>query len=101
MGGCDIAQVNIHSHLGLVFQNNISWNSHVLSIYEKASKRLKSFKINRSTLDCLYKSLIRPIMEYGILYAWDYNCTVGNSDMLECVQYKSTKVVAAWGHSRY
>jgi hypothetical protein len=32
-------------------------------------------------------------MEYGILYAWDYNCTVANSDLLECVQYESTKVV--------
>ena len=49
MGGCDIAEVNIHSHLGLVFQNNISWNSHVLSIYEKASKRLNLLK----SLKCL------------------------------------------------
>ena len=89
MGGCDIAEVNIHTHLGLVFQNNISWNSHVFSMYEKASKRLNllkslRFKINRSTLACLYKSLIRPIMEYGDLI-WD-NCTVSNSDLLESVQ---------------
>jgi hypothetical protein len=41
MGRCDIAEVNIHTHLDLVFQNNVSWNSYVLSIYEKASKRLK------------------------------------------------------------
>jgi hypothetical protein len=73
MGGCDIAEVNIHTHLGPVFQNNISWNSHVLiHIYEKATKRLNllkslRFKINRSTLACLYKSSIRPIMEYGDL----------------------------------
>ena len=96
MGGCDIEEVNIHTHLGLVFQNNISWNSHVFSMYEKASKRLNllkslRFKINRSTLACLYKSLIRPIMEYGDLI-WD-NCTVSNSDLLESVQYESAKVV--------
>jgi hypothetical protein len=95
MGGCDIAEVNIHTHLGLVFQNNISWNSHVFSMYEKASKRLNllkslRFKMNRSTLACLYKSLIRPIMEYGDLI-WD-NCTVSNlSDLLESVQYESAK----------
>ena len=97
MGGCDIAEVNIHTHLGLVLQNNMSWNSHIFSIYEKASKRLdllKSlrFKINRSTFACLYKSLIRPIMEYGDLI-WPDNCTVGNSELLECVQYESAKVV--------
>jgi hypothetical protein len=44
MGGCDITEVNIHTHLGLVFQNNISWNSHVFYIYEKASKRINLLK---------------------------------------------------------
>ncbi len=96
MGGCDIEEVDTYTHLGLTFQNNMSWNSHILSIYEKATKRLNllkslRFKINRLTLVCLYKSLIRPIMEYGDLI-WD-NCTVGNSELLESVQYESAKVV--------
>jgi hypothetical protein len=73
----------------------MSWNSHIFSIYEKASKRLhllKSlrFKIDMSTLICLYKSLIRPIVEYGDII-WD-NCTAGNSELLESVQYESAKV---------
>ena len=74
MGGCDITEVNIHTHLGLVLKNNMSWNSNIFSIHEKASKRLNllkslKFKINRSTLACLCKSLIRPFMEilYGII----------------------------------
>ncbi len=96
MGGCDIEEVDTYTHLGLTFKNNMSWNSHILSIYEKATKRLNllkslRFKINRLTLVCLYKSLIRPIMEYGDLI-WD-NCTVGNSELLESVQYESAKVV--------
>jgi hypothetical protein len=43
------------------------------------------FKIDKSTLACLYKSFIRPIMEYGDII-WD-NCTAGNSELLESVQY--------------
>jgi hypothetical protein len=49
------------------------------------------FKIDKSTLACLYKSFIRPIMEYGDII-WD-NCTAGNSELLESVQYQSARVV--------
>jgi hypothetical protein len=71
--GVDIEEVSSHTHLGLTFQNKMSWNKHVLEIYEKASKRLnvmKSFKfhLDRSTLRCLYTSLIRPQMDMLILF---------------------------------
>ena len=86
----------MHIHLGLTFQSNMSWNNHILSVYEKASQRLNmlkplKFKIDKSTLACLYKSFIRPIMEYGDII-WD-NCTAGNSELLESVQYQSARVV--------
>ena len=89
--GVDIEEVSSYTHLGLTFQNNMSWNKHVLEIYKKASKRLnvmKSFKfhLDRSTLRCLYTSLIRPQMEYADI-VWD-NCTSRNSDLLESVQYE-------------
>ena len=74
----------------------MSWKSHILRIYEKANRRLNilkslKFKINRSTLICLYKSLIRPLMEYGDVI-WD-NCSEGESQLLESVQYESARVV--------
>jgi hypothetical protein len=53
-------------------------------------KSLK-FRIERSTLACLYKSLIRPTMEYANVF-W-HNCTLGNSHLLESVQYEAAKVV--------
>ena len=84
-----VQQVVSHTHLGLTFQSNMSWNNHILSVYEKASQRLNmlkplKFKIDKSTLDCLYKSFILPIMEYGDII-WD-DCTAGNSELLESVQ---------------
>ena len=68
----------------------------MLGIYENASKRLnvmKSFKfhLDRSTLRCLYTSLIRPQMEYADI-VWD-NCTSGNSNLLESVQYDAAKII--------
>ena len=75
-------------HLGVT--SNLSWKAHIIKVYEKACKRLNllkglKFKINRETLNRLYKSLIRPLMKY-VDVLWD-GCTDGGSDFLEFVQY--------------
>jgi hypothetical protein len=44
LSGVDIEEVSSHTRLGLTFQNNMSWNKHVLGIYENASKRLNVMK---------------------------------------------------------
>ena len=67
-----------------------------MNIYENVSKRLNllkgfKFKINRDTLAKLYKSVIRPLMEYADV-VWD-GCSESVSDLLESVQYESAKVV--------
>ena len=64
-----IEEVDKHIQLGLILQSNMSWRCHIQYIFEKASKRLNilkllKYKLNGSTLVCLYKSLIRPLMEY-------------------------------------
>ena len=48
--------------------------------YGRSGKQPLRFNINRSTLACLYKSLIRPIMEYGDII-WD-NCTVESAKVV-------------------
>ena len=62
-----IEEVDKHIQLGLFLQSNMSWRCHIQYIFEKASKRLNilkllKYKLNRSTLVCLYKSLIRPLI---------------------------------------
>jgi hypothetical protein len=49
------------------------------------------YKLNRETLNTLYKSLVRPMMEYADVL-WD-GCMDGESDLIEFVQYESAKVV--------
>ena len=54
---------------------------------------LKGLKyiVHRETLNRLYKSLIRPLMENGDVL-WD-GCTDGEGDLLEFVQYEAAKIV--------
>jgi len=51
------------------------------------------YKLNHSTLIILYKSLIRPIMEYADVI-WDAcGCNEVDSELLEGIQYESARVV--------
>ena len=88
-----INEVSIHKHF---MSCNLSWRPHILSIYEKASKMLNflkgiQFKVSRDTLMKLYKSLIRPIMEYADVI-WD-GCNEDDSELIESVQYETARMV--------
>jgi len=70
-----IDEVSRHTHLGVTLSHDLSWRPHLLEVYEKACKKLTllkglKFKVNRNTLSLLYKSLIRPVMEYADVL-WD------------------------------
>ena len=85
-----------HTHLGLTLQSSMSWRNHILQVYEKASKRLNMlkfviYKLDRSILTSLYKSLIRPLMEYGDVI-WN-NCYDCDSTLLDRVQYEAARLV--------
>ena len=50
--------------------SNLTLRAHIFSVYQKAGKRLNmltaiSYKVNRDTLRKLYKSVIRPVVEYA------------------------------------
>jgi len=64
-----------HKHLGITISQNGKWNEHIQSIVSKACSRLNLlrkllFTIDRKSLQILYFSLVRPIMEYGDI-VWD------------------------------
>ena len=85
-----------HTHLGLTLQSSMSWRKHIVQVFEKASKRLNmlkfvTFKVDRPILTSLYKSLIRPLMEYGDVI-WN-NCYDCDSALLDGVQYEAAKLV--------
>ena len=91
-----LREVTSHTHLGLTLLSNLSWSQHIFGMHKKASKKLNvlksmKYRLDRSTLISLYKSLIRPVMEYADVI-WD-GCSEYESNILEGIQYEAARVV--------
>lgn len=85
-----------HKHLGLEFNNKLNWRDHITTIATKANRKLDNlkrlrFKLDRKTLEVLYKSFIRPTIEYANI-VWD-NCDDECKLMLEKVQLDAARIV--------
>ena len=84
-----------HKHLGVILQSDGKWREHIHQITRKASKRLdilRSFRhtMDRKSLEKLYISYVRPILEYSSS-VWA-NCTMGERDTLEKVQREAMRI---------
>ena len=88
--------VDHHKHLGITLSQNGSWHAHTSNLISSASKILGSmkalkFKLKRDTLNQIYFSYLRPILEYASV-VWD-NCTIFEKESLEKIQYEAARVV--------
>jgi hypothetical protein len=96
MDGSIINDVNEHKHLGITLQSDLNWQAHINSICKKANKRIDilsclKYRLDRRSLETIYISYIRPILEYGS-NIWD-NCTKGQSDQIESIQKRAARIV--------
>ena len=88
--------VDHHKHLGLTFSFNGKWHEHINAILSSAAKilgmmrRLK-FTLNRKSLNQIYLSFLRPLMEYASS-VWD-SCTVYEKDSLKKLQNEAARIV--------
>ncbi len=93
------AQLNFvhhHKHLGLTLSDNGSWHEHISNIISSASKvlgsmRMLKFKLKRNTLNQIYISYLRPIIEYASI-VWD-NCANYEKEALDRIQYDAARIV--------
>ena len=96
MNGINIDDRSSHKHLGLTFNNNLSWSPHIDDICGRVSKKLDvlrglAWTLDRKTLEILYKSYIRSIIEYGnIIYA---DCCQSDSQKLELLQKQAIRII--------
>ena len=65
-------------HFDVTVTYNLSWRAHVLNIHQKTPKKLNmlkpmKFKLQRRTLEVLYKSVVRSCLEYADI-GWDGCC---------------------------
>ena len=87
--GIQIKQVSTHKHLEINLSENMQWTYHIDSIVKKANKKLgqlrrNAFKLKTRQKIDIYKSMIRPILEYGAVL-FD-NCSVNDSLKLDRCQ---------------
>ena len=91
-----IKMVLQHDHLGVTLTQNLLWRPQVLKIHQKASKKLNmlkplKLKLQRKTLEILYKSLVRSCLEYADI-VWDV-CCEADRDLLESLQFEAARLV--------
>ena len=91
------------SKLGLKASNNsvtitsdLKWNSHIRNVSSKANRTLGFLRRNlfscpQDVKEAAYKSMVRPILEYGST-VWDPHCN-GLNDELENVQKCAARFV--------
>lgn len=105
LAGTPLVEVSHHTHLGLTFSNDLNWTTHIKSVVSKASQRVAIMKrlkytLSRSTLERLYITLVRPILEYGSVI-FDA-CTQADAQLMETVQYEAARICtgAIWNTNR-
>ena len=90
--GEQLSVVSSFKDLGVYYNTNGSFNSHITNIISKAKKSLGFINRNSTlfrlpnTYRTLYMSLVRPILEYASPVWSPY--TQGNIDDLETIQHK-------------
>ena len=91
-----VKEVPEHKHLGLTFTKDLTWHSHINEIIEKATRRIDILrglknKLDRRSLQTIYFSFIRPILEYSSIVFC--NITDYDSDKLESIQLDAARIV--------
>ena len=99
MNGQPISEVNSHKHLGIILSNDCTWHAHFELIKAKAWSRINvmrklKFQLDRKSLQIIYFSFIRPLLEYGDVDS--PLCACGsiedtNHYLFNCVQYNDIR----------
>jgi hypothetical protein len=93
-----IARVKHHKHLGVYLSDNLSWKKHVEETAKKANRclgilRPLKFILDRASLETLYNSFIRPILEYADIL-WEAPDEHRHGlDILDSVQTEAARLV--------
>ena len=91
-----IQETNCHKHLGINLSKDCSWSEHIEYITKIAWQRLNmlrllKFKLKRSSLEKIYNSFVRPLMEYRDS-VWD-NCNNDESNKLESIHTEAARII--------
>ena len=91
--------VENHKHLGVTISSNNKWSKHKDSIINSASKQISylrklKFQLPKRTLNKLYCTYIRPLLEYAS-EVWG-GCNLSDTNRLEQAQLNATRIVTGF-----
>ena len=94
--GSPVSQVSSHKHLGIVFNDLLSWSDHTSYLVKKMSQRIGFLSRLRSilpplTIRHLYITCIRPLADYSCV-AWS-GIGKGDAGRLEKVQRRAARLI--------
>ena len=89
-------EVSKHKHLGLVLNEKLKWTDHIDYILDSVKKitdvfRYLKYKLDRKTLETIYKTYVRPKLEYGSIIFDD--CSLFDKNRLENIQLTFARIV--------
>ncbi len=95
MGNAPLGSTSSVQYLGITISSNLTWNSHINAIVSRANRLLGFIRAvaggaSTKAFFTLYKSLVLPILEYGIP-CWGAN-TVSQQQQIERVQRTATRI---------
>ena len=93
MNNSELQKVDNHKHLVVIFSNNGFWHDHVDHIVKRSYNMLRKVRmtLDRLSLEKIYMSFIRPLLEYADVI-WDsQNQSLINK--LENVQLDDARIV--------
>jgi hypothetical protein len=100
MNNTILSETTIEKDLGIYISNNLEWGHHINTAVGKANKKLGLIKnsfeyLDETTLKLLYKSLVRPHLEYGAsIWSPQWKKDILK---LESVQRRATKIESLRG----
>ena len=94
--GTVLENVDSIKYLGVTITSDLKLNSHIRNVCSKANRTLGFLRQNlfscpQDVKEAAYKSMVRPILEYGST-VWDPHCN-GLNDELENVQKRAARFV--------
>ena len=97
LAGTKIQETDTYKHLGIHFSNNLSWAEHIRTITHPAWQRLNmlrglKFRLKRLSLEKIYTSCIRPLLEYSDSI-WD-NLNQEEINLVEYVHNEAARIVS-------
>ena len=96
VGGELIERVHNFKYLGVIFDENLTWDNHIEYVHSKASSRLYLFKRLRHHLDkdqamIVFSALVQSVMDYADT-VWS-SCSAKSQNLLQKLQNKGLRSI--------